>query len=442
MIPKSGHRFSGEIMLQQKSMTAPQFPPSLFRLTAGETAGYPPLAGSRKADVCIVGGGYTGLSAAIHLAEAGADVVLVEADEIAGGASGRNGGQIHSGQRRDVLWLEKRFGFERARELWDAAEEAKALVRALIVRFAIPCNLRSGVIEALHKASLMEETEELVEVLTSRYGYAHASVLDRAETAAATGSERFFGAVRDRGAGHLDPYRFALGMARAAAELGASIHERTPAISLGRGPVVKTERGDIRADQVIVATDGNSGRFERATRRRTLGINSYIVATEPLGADGDAILPGGEAAADSRFVVRYWRKTPDGRLVFGGGESGAGHVPADVTSFVRPHLLEVYPQLSKATLTHGWSGIVSVTGPRLPFVREIAPGVRAAGGYSGQGVALAPYIGKLMAEAALGRPERLAAFASIPIPPLPAPGWMRRLVVSAALWRGRLADRF
>jgi gamma-glutamylputrescine oxidase len=417
------------------------FPPSFYRLSVANVPGYAPLDGSRSADVCIVGGGYTGLSAAVHLAEAGADVVLVEAEEVASGASGRNGGQIHSGQRRDVLWLEKRFGFERARELWDAAEEAKALVRALIVRFAIPCNLRSGVIEALHKESLMAETRELVEVLSDRYGYAHASVLDRAETAAAIGSERFFGAVRDRGAGHLDPYRFALGMARAAAGLGASIHERTPAISLRRGPVVKTAHGEIRADQVIVATDGNSGRFERKTRRRTLGINSYIVATEPLGADGDAILPGGEAAADSRFVVRYWRKTKDGRLVFGGGESGTGHIPIDVTSFVRPHLLEVYPQLSRATLSHGWGGVVSVTAPRLPFVREIAPGVRAAGGYSGQGVALAPHLGKLMAEAALGRPERLAAFASIPIPPLPTAGWMRSLIVSAALWRGRMADR-
>jgi gamma-glutamylputrescine oxidase len=204
---------------------------------------------------------------------------------------------------------------------------------------------------------------------------------------------------------------------------------------------VRTAHGEIQADHVIVATDGRSGGFERRTRRRMLGINSYVVATEPLGSGGDDILPGGEAAADSRFVVRYWRKTTDGRLIFGGGETGMGHVPADVRSFVQPHLLEVYPQLTDATLTHGWGGIISVTAPRLPYVRQIAPGVRAAGGYSGQGVALAPYIGKLMAEAALGRPERLAAFASIPIPPLPGPSWIRRVVVATALWRGRMADR-
>jgi gamma-glutamylputrescine oxidase len=340
-----------------------------------------------------------------------------------------------------VLWLEKRFGLERARALWDAAEEAKALVRGLVVRFAIPCDLRSGVIETLHKPSLLSEAAEQVEALHGRYGYDRAELLNEAQSAEAIGSGRFFGAVHDHGGGHLDPYRFAIGLARAAAGLGVSIHENTPALSLDRGPVVRTAHGDISADHVIVATDGRSGAFERSTRRRMLGINSFVVATEPLGADGDFILPGGEAAADSRFVVRYWRKTPDGRLVFGGGETSVGRIPADVRSFVRPHLIEVYPQLEAAALTHGWGGVVSVTAPRLPYVREIAPGVWAAGGYSGQGVALAPYIGKLMGEAVLGRPERLSAFMSIPIPPLPLAIWARRLIVTFALWRGRLADR-
>lgn len=420
---------------------AQAFPPSLYQLLASGVARHPPLEGARKADVCVVGGGYTGLSAAIHLAEAGADVVLVEAETLANGASGRNGGQIHSGQRRDVLWLEKRFGAERARELWDAAEEAKALIRALIVRFAIPCDLRSGVIEALHKPDLVAEASELAAALSGRYGYDQVTLLDRAETAAALGSERFVGALHDRGGGHLDPYRFALGLARAAAGLAVSLHEETPAIALRRGPVVQTAQGEIAADSVIIATDGCSGRLERATRRRTLGINSFVVATEPLGEAGARILPGGESAADSRFVVRYWRKTADGRVVFGGGETGAGRVPADIRTFVRPHLLEVYPELQSVELTHGWGGVVSVTAPRLPLVREIAPRVWAAGGYSGQGVALAPFIGKLMAEAALGCPERLRMFSSIPVPMLPPWTWLRRIVVSAALLRGRLSDQ-
>jgi gamma-glutamylputrescine oxidase len=418
--------------------------PSYYELAAPERPAFPPLAGSRRADVCVVGGGFTGLSAALHLAEAGADVVLVEADRIGAGASGRNGGQIHSGQRRDVLWLEKRFGFERAKQLWDMAEEAKAHLRAQIARFAIDCDFRPGVIEALHKPSLVPEAAEHVAALSRRYGYREVSLLDRAATVRALGSERFAGGVLDRGGGHLDPYQLCLGLARAAAQFGAALHEGTPAIALsseaGR-PVVRTASGDIRADHVIVATDGRSGAFERVTRRRMVGINSFVVATEPLGALGEAILPGNESAADSRFVVRYWRKTADGRLIFGGGESSAGHVPRDIAAFVRPHLAEIYPELAGVPIAHGWSGIVSVTAPRLPFVREIAPAVWAAGGYSGQGVALAPYVGWLLGETALGRPERLGALAALPIPPLPAATWMRRSLVTLALWHGRLMDR-
>ncbi|MBA3520840.1 MAG: FAD-binding oxidoreductase [Rhizobiales bacterium] len=419
------------------------FPPSFYRLAAGDVPAYSSLDGSRRADVCVIGGGFTGLSAALHLAEAGADVVLVEAGEVAGGASGRNGGQIHSGQRRDVLWLEKRFGFERAKRLWDMAEEAKALVRALIERFAIPCELRAGVIEALHKPALIPESAVLVEALRSRYDYDRVELLDRAQTVAALGSERFAGALRDAGGGHLDPYRFALGLARAAAGLGASIHEMTPALSLGDAgdPVVRTARGEVRAAHVILATDGRSGGLERITRRRMVGINSFVVITDPLRPEGDLILPGGEAAADSRFVVRYWRKTADNRLIFGGGESSAGSVPADIGAFVRPHMLEIYPRLRATRIAHGWGGVVSVTAPRLPYVREIAPAVWAAGGYSGQGVALAPYVGKLLAEGALGRPEQLVALTKIRIPPLPGAAWLRRGMVSLAIWQGRLYDR-
>lgn len=420
---------------------APAFPPPFYRLCVADPPSYAPLEGSRRADVCIIGAGYTGLSAALHLAEVGADVVVLEAEEVASGASGRNGGQIHSGQRQDVLWLEKRFGLERAQALWEAAEEAKALVRTLIVRHAIPCELRSGVIETLHKPGLVDEAAELVDALRTRYGYHSAGLLDRADTIAATGSERFVGAVADRGGGHLNPYRFALGLARAAVTRGASIHENTPALSLARGRTVSTPRGEVHASTVIVATDGRSGELEHATRRRMLGINNYLVATEPLGSEAKGILPGGEAASDSRFVVRYWRKTADNRLVFGGGETGLGRIPADISAFVRPHMTEIYPQLSGVRIVHGWGGVVSVTAPRLPYVREIRPGVWASGGYSGQGVALAPFIGKLLAEAALGRPERLAVFTSLPVPALPLAEGVRRALTALALWRGRLADR-
>jgi glycine/D-amino acid oxidase-like deaminating enzyme len=204
---------------------------------------------------------------------------------------------------------------------------------------------------------------------------------------------------------------------------------------------VRTAAGDIRAGHVIVATNGRSGPLETVTKRRIIGVKSYMLATEPLGALGDAILPGGESAADTRFVVRYWRKSADNRLIFGGGESSAGQMPADLAGHVRPHLLHVYPQVASVPVSHAWAGIVSVTLPRLPFVREIAPDVMAAGGFSGQGVALAPFLGKLLADNALGRPTAIEAFHRLPIPRLPAWTPLRRALVTLAIAFGSRRDR-
>lgn len=416
-------------------------PPPFHALGDPAPVRYPPLDGSAAADVCVVGGGFTGLAAALRLAQSGADVVLVEAGRVGDGGSGRNGGQLHSGQRRDVLWLERRFGFDTAKALWDMAERAKRHVGDLVRRHAIACELRSGLLYALHKPSLLAGERALAEALDRRYGYDRMAVLDCDAASAALGSQRYFGAVRDGGGGHLDPLRLVRGLARAAAAAGARLHEETPALSLGRdgGPRVRTARGDIRAGHVVVATDGRSGGFEAATGRRVLGIASSVLATEPLGAAGAAILPGGECASDSRFAVRYWRKDGDGRLLFGGGETAAP--PRDIAATVLPELLEVYPGLKGVRIDHAWSGIVPLTLPRLPFVGEIAPQVWAAAGYSGQGVALAPYVGRLLAERIAGGGEELDLYLRLPVPRLPAAPWLRRLLAALALWQGRLRDR-
>ncbi len=424
--------------------------PSWYHLNAGDAPQFPPPGGSCKADVCIVGGGFTGLSAALHLAEAGASVVLVEAGRIGYGASGRNGGQLHSGQRQDVLWLENKLGFEAARTFWDIGEMAKALVRGLIARHGIDCDLKDGLIEAVHKPALMTETTELVWALQKRYDYRNITLLDPDETARALGSTFYAGGFLDAGAGHLDPYRFALGLARAAEGAGAAVHENSRAIMLRSGRTVVTTHGTVAADHVILATDCRSGDIDRTSRRCALGINSFIVATEPLGEAGADVLPDDECADDTRFIVRYWRKSADGRLIFGGGENNSGRVPANIAAFVRPHLEQIYPQLKDIGIAHGWSGLVTVTAPRMPFVREVEPGVWAAGGYSGQGVALAPYVGRLLAEQALsatGRTadgealEQLSLYTRLAIPQLADWDWMRRAMVTAALWQGRIKDR-
>jgi gamma-glutamylputrescine oxidase len=418
--------------------------PSLHAATADATLAFPPLAETTRADVAIVGGGYTGLSAALHLAEAGVDVVLIEGERVGWGASGRNGGQLHSGQRRDQDWLEERLGADDALRLWSVAEEAKALTKGLIAKHAIDCHWRDGLIETVHKRRLVAGEMAYVDKLKSRYGYAPVEWLDRAEVAEAIGTDAYFGGRRDMGAGHLDPLRFAQGLARAAAAAGARIHEETRATGINFGAVkrIATTRGIVAAEIVILAGNGYLDGIDDTVEARVMPIDNYILATEPIGAgQPGGLIPGGEAVSDTRFVVYYFRPSPDGRLIFGGGETWSHRTPADVAAFVRRHLARIYPQLAGSRIDYAWGGTLAITLPRLPFIRRIRPGVYAAAGYSGQGVALAPYAGKIIADAIRGDPGRLDVFAALPVPPFPGGTVLRKpALVAGMLWYA-LRDR-
>jgi gamma-glutamylputrescine oxidase len=418
--------------------------PSLYAATADATLAFPPLAETTRADVAIIGGGYTGLSAALHLAEAGVDVVLIEGERVGWGASGRSGGQLHSGQRRDQDWLEERLGADDALRLWSVAEEAKALTKGLIAKHAIDCHWRDGLIETVHKRRLVAGEMAYVDKLKSRYGYAPVEWLDRAAVAEAIGTDAYFGGRRDMGAGHLDPLRFAQGLARAAAAAGARIHEETHATGINYGAVkrIATTRGIVAAEIVILAGNGYLDGIDDTVEARVMPIDNYILATEPIGAgQPGGLIPGGEAVSDTRFVVYYFRPSPDGRLIFGGGETWSHRTPADVAAFVRRHLARIYPQLAGSRIDYAWGGTLAITLPRLPFIRRIRPGVYAAAGYSGQGVALAPYAGKIIADAIRGDPGRLDVFAALPVPPFPGGTVLRKpALVAGMLWYA-LRDR-
>ncbi len=264
------------------------------------------------------------------------------------------------------------------------------------------------------------------------------------ETAAALGTGAFHGALRDEKGGHLDPYRLALGIARAAERAGAALYEETAArrILPGSPTVVEAAHGRVRARYVIFATDDAVPMDGLALPRLSVPILSLVVATEPLGRETARILPGGECAADTRFEVSYWRKTGDGRLVFGGGEAAAGRLPADIGARVRPHLARAYPQLAGVGVAHAWAGIVPVTANRLPYVLEAAPGIWAAGGYSGQGLALAPMVGKLIADRLLGESPALDLIAGIAHRRLPDHPLLHGPLVRLGLALGRLRDRW
>ncbi len=362
--------------------------PSLYAATADAGLAFPPLTESTRADVAIVGGGYTGLSAALHLAEAGVDVALVEAERVGWGASGRNGGQLHSGQRRDQDWLEEHLGKQAAHRLWTLAEEAKATTLGLIEKHAIACEWRAGLIEAVHRERLVAGEIAYVDKLRADYGYDKVAWLDRAALSEAIGTDVYFGGRRDSTAGHLDPLKFAQGLARAAAKAGARIFEGTRAQKLV-GTRVETTGGAISADIVILAGNGYLAGIEPQVEARVMPIDNYILATGPIGAGQPAgLIPGGEAVSDTRFVVYYFRPSADGRLVFGGGETYGNHGHSDVAAMVRKHLARIYPQLADTPVAYAWGGTLAITLPRMPFIRRVRPGVYAAAGYSGQGVAI------------------------------------------------------
>ncbi len=412
------------------------YPPSLYAARAGDVPRCPPLDGDARADVCVVGGGYTGLSAALHLARAGLSVRLLEAQRIGFGASGRNGGQVGSGQRVDQQALEARFGADHARQLWDLGEDAKALVKSLIADHAIACDWRDGVAHLARSDAAAAAERAHAEHLARAYGYDRAEPLDRAGAAAATGARGFAGGVIDWGAGHLDPLAFALGIARAGRDAGAVLHEGAEVTGLSRdaGWQVTTARGTVQADHVILACNGYLGRLHGPTAARVMPINNFIVATDPL-TDFPEVLPSGIAAADDRFVVNYWRRSADDRLVFGGGESYGYRFPADIAALVRPRLVALYPQLAGLPIAHAWGGTLAITRTRLPYLARPEPGLYTAGGYSGHGVALATLMGQVMAEAVAGDAGRFDVMARLPSPAFPGgPALRSPLLVLAMTW--------
>ena len=420
-----------------------EYPPSWYAETAEPLPPFPPLRGAVAADVCVVGGGYTGLSAALHLAEAGLSVTLLEAQRLGFGASGRNGGQVGSGQRLDQTALERAHGRQTARTLWRLAEEAKQLVRERIARHRIPAQMQPGIVHAMRAPGRAAAAAREAEHLARDYGYDRIEPLDREEMATMLGSRAFAGGAVDWGAFHLHPLRFVLGLAGGAEAAGVTLHEGSEAIAVepGEPVVVRTHGGEVRARHVVLAANGYLGGLAPEIASRVMPINNFIVATEPLGERFPEILPRGPAVADDRFVVNYWRLSHDRRMLFGGGESYGYRFPRDIQAVVRPRLAAIYPQLADVRVTHAWGGTLAITRSRMPFLSRLAPNVLSASGYSGHGVAMACLAGRLTAEAMLGQAGRFDVMASLPAAPFPGGVHLRPALLALAMSWFALRDR-
>lgn len=405
---------------------------------------YPSLDGDTKADVVVIGGGFTGLSAAAHLAQAGVDVALIEAHRFGDGASGRNGGQLGTGQRAWAEETEAAAGFTRAKALFDLAEEAKAHLLGFAEEHGIDIEFMPGQMSAAHKPRYVKDYRSHAEVMATRYGYRHISFMDAQETAERVGSTRFFGGIRDTGTGHINPLKLVAGTARVAAAAGARLYENTKAtgISSQGGKVrVTTPRGAITADKGFIAVNAYGGDLEPVSAAHVMPIGSFIGATPPLG-DDSPVLPGLESVDDSRFVVRYFRRDRTGRLLFGGREIYAPGDPQDIHVHIRRQIAEIYPALKDVEITHAWGGYVGITLPRTPFVREVMPNVISAGGYSGHGVMLSNFVGRLYAETVAGNRDKLRLFEELKIPPFPGGRRFRAPLLFLALNWFALRDRF
>ncbi|MER9439688.1 FAD-binding oxidoreductase [Mesorhizobium sp. M0618] len=416
---------------------------SWYEDTAGPRPEYPALDGDRACDVVIVGGGFTGLSAAAHLAKAGTNVVLIDAYRFGDGASGRNGGQLGTGQRAWAKDLEAEYGFSRAKALFDLAEEAKTHLLEFTAANQIDIDYTPGQLSVAHKPRYVDDYKAHAEIMASRFSYPHISFMDARETAERLGSTAYFGGTRDTGTGHIHPMKMVIGTARVAALAGAQLFEGTPStgiISSGGKVKISTPRGTLTAQKCLIAVNAYGGTLEPVSAAHIMPIGSFIGTTVPLGADSN-VLPGGEAVDDSRFVVRYFRKSRDGRLLFGGREVYGVNDPKDIHIHIRRQIAELYPALRDVEITHGWGGYVGITVPRKPFVREVMPNVISAGGYSGHGVMLSNFFGKLYAETVAGNRDRLKLIEDLKIPPFPGGRRFRTPLLFLALNWFALRDR-
>ncbi len=416
---------------------------SWYEASVPERSAYPPLDGDRQVDVVIVGGGFTGLSAAVHLAKAGVDVMLIEAHRFGDGASGRNGGQLNTGQRAWVEEMEAEYGFARAKALFDLAEDAKAHLLDFARVNKIDIDYQPGQLSVAHKPRYVDDYKKHAETMATRFGYEHIRFMDKAETAQRLGSTAYHGGTRDTGTGHIHPLKLVVGTARVASEAGVHLHEQTPATSvesINGKVVVKTPRGTITASKGLLAVNAYGGDLEPVSAAHVMPIGSFIGATVPLD-DDSSVLSGGEAVDDSRFVVRYFRKSVDNRLLFGGREIYGVADPQDIADAIRKQITEIYPDLKDVEITHGWGGYVGITMPRKPYIREVMPNVIYAGGFSGHGVMLSNFTGKLYAEMVAGNRDRLKLMQDFKIPAFPGGRALRAPLLFLALNWYALRDR-
>jgi len=416
---------------------------SWYEATARRPAAQSALAGDVEADVCVVGGGLSGCSTALHLAERGYRVVLLEAERVGFGASGRSGGQIIPGYASGMAKIAAQIGKADARRLWDYSVEGVQLVRDRIRKHAIDCDLAWGHMHVGIKPRQRAELKEWQREQEDDYGYRSLRFLERDEVAEWIASKRYIAGLFDSESGHLHPLRFTIGLGQAAIAAGVRLHEGSRVIALDRGPTVtvRTAGGSVRAKHVALCANIGHGGFAPALARKTIGVASYIVATQPLGAErAAALLRDNLAVADINWVIDYYRRSTDHRLLFGGRVSYSGLDPIGTARATRQRMLNVFPQLPDLEIDYAWGGIIDITMNRAPNFGRLEPNIYYLQGYSGHGMVATVIAGKVVAETIAGQAERFDAFARIKHHDFPGGMLLRRPTLVLAMTWFRLRD--
>jgi gamma-glutamylputrescine oxidase len=403
----------------------------------------PAFAGRASCDVAIVGGGLAGVTAALELAERGLSVVLLEAEHIGWGASGRSGAQALPGVAASQQKLQRLIGADDARRVWDMTIEGLDLIRDRIARHGIDCDWRSGQMHVGLKPRHARELAEWHDELQRDYGYRSVRLLDRDAVRAEVASERYVCGLLDERSGHLQPLKYLRGLAAAADAAGARLHEHSRVLGYRPGDRVRvrTANGELEASHLLLAGNAGLGTVAPPLARRIMPVATYIVATEPLGeARARSLLPHDLAVTDINWVLDYFRRSGDHRLLFGGRVSYSGRDPFDTAAATRRRMLQVFPQLGDVEITHAWGGMVDITMNRAPDFNRIGSNVWYLQGFSGHGIVLTGIAGRVAAEAIAGQSARFDVFARIPHREFPGGLALRRpALVLAMLWY-RLRD--
>lgn len=384
---------------------------SYYAATVNDITDYAPLQGAQNADVCVIGAGFTGISTALHLAERGYNVHVVEANKVGWGASGRNGGQIIAG----VSGLDKiarRHKQVAESVFWDMRWAGHKIIRERVEKYDIQCDLKSGYLDVAIKNRHLRDFEADLEALEEHGAPFESRMLSKEETQETIGTNAYIGALLNMGNGHLHPLNLCIGEARAARSLGATIYEQSPVLDIEKNgrPKVVTQHGSVSADFVVIAGNAYHA-LEQELRGIMFPVNSFIIATEPLTEEMVRFVnPEDLAVCDPNFVLEYFRLSADKRLLFGGRFNYFGNDPEAIKSNLQPRMLKIYPELANVKIDFAWGGTIGIPINRVPQIGRVSSNVFYCQGYSGHGVNVTHLAGQIMADAVAGTVERFDLF--------------------------------